>query len=207
MIRLDKIKNIIFDLGGILINIEPKITEERFRKLGLINFNETFDNLKHTGFFDEYEKGTLSEKQFIGHLKALMPENISDSQIIDAWNALLLDFPVKRIELLEKLKSQFNIFLLSNTNITHYCCYNKQFSEQFGYSSLDSMFKKAYFSFRLNMLKPSVDIYQHVISDAGLKSDETIFIDDTLKNIEGAKVAGLNTLHIEKGDDITNYFK
>jgi hypothetical protein len=113
------IRNIIFDLGGVIINLDPAATAKAFVKLGLSDWDNQYSQAKQSGLFDEYDKGKISDAEFRSGLRTFLPENVSDQQIDDAWNAMLLDIPPKRLELLSAVRKDHRIFLLSNTNFIH----------------------------------------------------------------------------------------
>ena len=192
---LKGIKNIIFDLGGVVINLDYNITIAEFKKLGIVDFEVFFT--KHSQF-DKLERGRISGKQFVAELKKYLPDSVSDQQVIGAWNAMLLDFPLERAELLAKLKTQYRTFLLSNTNELHLDCHSKLLQKEHGINDLSSFFEKQYFSHIVGMRKPDAEIYEFVLNENGLKPEETLFIDDNIKNIEGAVRCGIRSLHLKK---------
>ena len=132
---------------------------------------------------------------------------LSDADFDTAWNALLLDIPKARIELLRALRTHYRVFLLSNTNrihIDHLCGYLQR---EHGEPSLHGLFEKCYLSYEMGMRKPQLEIYRHVLEDSGLRAEETVFLDDSLPNIEAAKRAGMHTVHIVPGKEITALFE
>jgi glucose-1-phosphatase len=192
---LNGIKNIIFDLGGVVINLDYNITLAEFKKLGIDDFDGVF-NKNHQ--LDNLEKGKISGKQFVTEVKKYLPDSISDNQVIKAWNAMLLDFPEERAELLKKLKGKYRTFLLSNTNELHLDSHFGLLQKENGVNYLSTFFEKQYFSNIIGMRKPDADIYEFVLNENGLKPDETLFIDDKLENIEGAIRCGIRSFHLEK---------
>ena len=188
------IRNIIFDLGGVILNIDFKKSIEAFRKLGIANIDEIFSGYIQSKFFDSYDKGLIQDKDFITELKRYIPAAVPDEEVLDAWNAMILDFPEDRIMLLKKLKPVYRIFLLSNTNSIHYPIYNKQLQEKYKIKNLSELFEKAYFSFRIGMRKPEGEFFMKVINENGLLPEETLFVDDAPMNIEAAKNLGLKVM-------------
>ena len=203
---IDKnIKNIIFDFGGVILNINPLITYNNFNKLGLVNL---YDGAEFSNPDDSlllFEKGLISSQEFRNKLKEKLSHPIEDREIDEAWNAMLLDIPTERVVLLNKLKQKYKIYLLSNTNEIHYIAYTNQFKQNFGYQLFD-LFNEAYFSFLLHLNKPNKEIYQYVINQNSLVAEETLFIDDSIINIEGAKAVGLKTHHLTSNESINDYF-
>lgn len=193
---MQPIKNIIFDLGGVFLNINFQLTNTAFANLGVDQFAEMFNQHHSNDLFERLEKGEISAPEFYEAFRKESGTNISDDAIRNAWNALLLDFPSERIEWLEQIKKRYNIYLFSNTNQIHYDAFMADFGKTFAGKDFNSYFIKAYYSQTLGLRKPSVASYLAIIQEQGLIPAETLFIDDTIKNIEGAKEAGLQTIHL-----------
>jgi len=206
-LNLETIKNIIFDLGGVLLNIDYKRTDEAFRKLGIDNFDELFSKLSQTDLFDNLEKGLISYEAFRTELKKIINKPLHDSDLDYAWTALLLDFPKERIEMLKKLKSKFNTYLLSNTNEMHCRFYNNRLKTDYQIENLDALFTKTYYSHLIHLRKPDREIYEYVLHDSHLNPAETLFIDDTLKNIEAADLLGIKGYRLKEGEEVVELFK
>jgi putative hydrolase of the HAD superfamily len=194
------IKNIILDLGGVLLNIDYYKTIEAFKDLGIPNFEELFTQAKQEHLFDKYESGLINSNDFLEGLKKKLPSTISELDIKTAWNAMLLNFPDDRLDYLIQLKQKYNTALLSNTNPIHLEAFHKIIQENNGIDSLDAFFDKVYFSSNMGMRKPSPEIFIEVCNLQGFNPSETLFIDDTLQHVEGAKKAGLKAAHL----DVTN---
>ena len=195
---MQQIKNIIFDLGGVIIDLDFARTEAAFVDLGVTNFKELFAYGHATTIFKDYEIGLISDEEFVQALQKHTDNNISASHITDAWNALLGEFPVKRIELLRKLANRYRIFLFSNTNAIHLEAFQQIYTNAFG-SKLDELFEKTYYSHLIKLRKPDVGAFEYVIRDAGVDPSTTLFIDDYAANVEGAKAAGLQAIFLEPG--------
>lgn len=193
---MQPIKNIIFDLGGVFLNINFQLTNNAFAELGVNQFAEMFNQHHSNDLFERLEKGEISAPEFYEAFRKESATNISDAVIRNAWNALLLDFPPERIEWLEQIKNRYNIYLFSNTNQIHYDAFMENFSKSFAGKDFNSFFIKAYYSQTLGLRKPSVASFNAIIQEQGLIPAETLFIDDTIKNIEGAEQAGLQTIHL-----------
>lgn len=205
--RMQGIKNIIFDLGGVILNINYHATSEAFTKLGVHNFNELYSQFHGSDLFNNLETGHVSVEEFLATMHKYVPEGVTDEQIVAAWNAMLLDFPLQRLQLLQQLRQHYNLYLLSNTNAIHLQAFNKILETSRGIPSLATFFDKAYYSHLMGQRKPNKEAYQMVIDENGLVPDETLFIDDTLPNIEGAKQVGLQTLYLQPPRTILEVFK
>jgi len=204
--KAPKIKNIIFDWGGVISNIDYRKTVEAFTKLGLTDFDLVYNQLKQTTLFDDLETGSITPEDFRYEIRAMLPEGVGDEDIDTAWTAMLLDLPEERISLLEQVRKHYNIYLLSNTNEIHVTRYSKYIDEIYGHDKFRNLFIKAYYSHEVGMRKPGVEIFEHVVQENGLVRSETLFIDDTPQHIEGAKKAGLHAYHLEKPQTIIQIF-
>jgi len=202
-----KLKNIIFDLGGIIIDINPLLTVEKFNEVVKNEYvTNISDFMTNFPFLIDLELGLISENDFFNRFNSFLTLNISENRILDIWNAMLLDFPAKKIELLEQLKSKYNIFLLSNTNIIHKNFYCDLFQKKFGYN-FESIFIKAYYSFDLQLAKPNREIFEYVINEQKILANETLFIDDSEKNIDTAKALGFKTFCPKANTDFSDFFE
>ena len=202
------IKNIIFDLGGVILNIDYRLTIDAFKNLGLSNFEEMFTQAQQVGLFDQLDKGLVTPAQFREGLRQISGVALSDKQIDDAWNAMLLDFPTKRLEVLMSVKNHYKTFLLSNTNAIHIEEYNKILQQTFGVGNLSVFFDKEYYSHIINMRKPDAETFEIILKENNLNASETLFIDDTQQHVEGAKKLGILAYHlnIPAGESIEKLF-
>ncbi len=199
------IKNIIFDLGGVIINIDFNLSINAFIKLGIKDFNNIFSKAKQNNFFDKLDTGNISQQEFYNYLFDFLPSNVSEKDIDSAWNAMLQDFPKQRIELLKSLSKNYKLFLLSNTNIFHFPICNKQFEEQFNIK-LSSLFYKVYYSHLIGKRKPDIKTFEFIIEDSNLIPEETFFIDDSIQHILSAKKLGIKVHHLLDEEDICDLF-
>jgi len=190
------IRNIIFDLGGVLLNLDMEKTRKSFHELGMINFEEHFTQAKQSGIFDAFDCGKISENEFRSALKKHLPEAVNDVEIDFAWNAMLLDLPKERLELLQSLGKKYRLFLLSNTNEIHVAAFSKYLQATFGMSDFSSYFENWYYSCRIGKRKPNADAFEHVLSENNLIASETIFIDDSFQHVEGAKKIGIKGIFL-----------
>jgi len=201
------IKTVIFDLGGVLFDIDYKFTQEAFQKLGShADFREVYSHGKQAGIFDEFEKGNISAAKFREGLRKWLPEHITDKQIDDAWNALLIGLPTDKVELLNRLKKKYNLFLLSNTNEIHLQVVLEMIDNAHSPGQMGKLFIKEYYSCRIGLRKPDKIIFESVIIENNLEPATTLFIDDILENLRGAELAGLNTLHCTAEVKLHEYF-
>ena len=194
---MQPIKNIIFDLGGVFMNLDYKKTEQAFIDLGVVNFPELFTQHHSSPLFADMETGRISNQAFYDGLRKLSGINMSNDDIQHAWNAMLLDFPMERIVWLNEIKKKYNIYLFSNTNQIHYDAFIETVKKQTGITDFNHYFIKAYYSHELGLRKPDTASFQRIIEEQKLNPAETLFIDDTLSNVEAAAEIGLQTLHLK----------
>lgn len=187
------VKNIILDLGGVLIDIDYNKTADAFKKLGAERFDDLYSQTGAEKLFEDLETGKISENDFYKEMQQHCYPGTTYSQIEAAWNEILLDFRIPSLDYLETLKEKYNLFLLSNTNEIHKKSFDKTLHNETGKESLDEYFIKSYYSHILHMRKPYVATYEFVLHDGNMKAGETLFIDDSIVNIHGANDAGLKT--------------
>ena len=193
------IKNIIFDFGGVIINLNIALTTHAFAKLGFPDVFKRCVELGENSYFDRFEIGHISDDEFHAHFCGDFGIKVDRGAFLDAWNAMLLDIPMARLEFLKKLKERYRTFLLSNTNEIHIAAFHQYIDANFGLPDLTPLFEKVYYSSRMGLRKPDGAIYRKVCEDSGLDPHETIFIDDTKPNIDSAKLEGLQVLHLLPG--------
>ena len=206
-IELNNIKNIIFDLGKVLLNLDFDASILAFQKLGLSK--DVLDN-QHAysdPVFYELEVGKVSPEEFCSRVrKVLKNQDATDNQIEDAWYAMILDIPANRVKVVQELAKNYNVYLFSNTNKIHIDRLHKAFKAEHGID-FPSLFVKDYYSHEIHERKPDISSYQKVIELSGVNPDETVFIDDLEKNILGAQKAGLKTFWLKDGMEMTEIFE
>jgi putative hydrolase of the HAD superfamily len=202
--ELHHIKNIIFDLGGVIVEIHYKETIEAFKNIGFQDFENIYSLIKHNRLFDMLETGKIPAQAFRNELRKFR-NHLTDEQIDNAWNTMIGNMPSTHLPLLRSVKKEYKTYLLSNTNAIHIDYFIRYLDKKFGYNALADMFDKAYFSHEIGERKPDRQAYETVINDAGLIPNETLFIDDLRINIEGARNVGLLAYHLEN-ESITDLF-
>jgi glucose-1-phosphatase len=200
---MENISAIIFDLGGVIMDIDVKQTLKAFTKLGLKDIEKYFGHGFAASFFSDHESGKITDEEFLNEIKKLLSGEVSDEAVIDAWNALLLRFPPERIALLREIKPKFRLFLFSNTNAIHYDKFSEIYRNEFS-GKLEDLFEKAYYSHSLGHRKPDEAGFELIIRENGLDPKETLFVDDALINVEGAIRTGLKGLYLPPGFFITD---
>lgn len=196
---------IIFDFGGVLINIDYQATINAFEKLGGNDFNTLYTQANQSHLFDRLETGEISPQHFINQLLELLPPSTPPKKVVHAWNTMILDIPLSAIELLDSLKNKYKLYLLSNTNQIHI---DKALIELSKVTNrpLDDFFDKVYLSHEVKLRKPNTSIFEFVITDQNLEPEKTLFIDDSIQHIKGAEKVGLKTYHLSNQKDLYSLF-
>lgn len=192
---MKNLKNIIFDYGNVIFEINFKRTQNALLQLGITNVEAFFAHKNHNQLFDDFETNAISTDEFRAGIRIAAHNNdLTDQQIDDAWNSLLIGVSANNHDVLLEMKAKYRTFLLSNNNAIHYDWIIKHIKENYNINNYDNYFEKAYFSHLMELRKPNVNIFEQVIKENNLNPSETLFIDDSPQHIEGAKKAGLNTL-------------
>ena len=195
------IKNIIFDLGGVLVGLDDQRCIDAFKAIGASQIAQYIEDHRTEDLFYDTEVGNISQHEFCNEVRRIASCNVRDEDIVWAWNRLLTVIPnEKKVRLLELHDKGFRLFLLSNTNEMHwnYCA-----EELFPYKRwiAQDFFDEIYLSYELHKIKPQEDIFATVLADAGIKAEETLFIDDNEANIAAARELGIQTFWNEHPDD------
>lgn len=204
-LNVQKIRNIIFDFGGIIININYHLTTQAFAKLGVTDFDDLFSQASQTQLFDRLETGRISPNEFRNELRDLTKLNMDDDTLDSAWNAMLLNYPKHRLDFLMDIKPRYRTFLLSNTNKIHKDAYEVSLQKEHGIANLNNHFEKLYFSHEVGLRKPGCEIYQRVLDENGLVAEETLFIDDTAPNLTAPQKLGIQVYHLTNGEDVVDF--
>lgn len=203
---LKKVENIIFDLGNVIIDLDIDRTFIHLKHWLGDDYEAKLKNIRpDDDIFIRYEVGDITEDDFFNTLRNLSDTPLSIKYLKEAWNAMLLQIPPQRFEMLLRLKERYNVFLLSNTNKTHVDWVDAYLKTVYDMSIQDfdaRFFHKPYYSHLIHLRKPNEEVYEFVLRDANLKADETLFVDDNAHNIEGAKKVGLQTILHRIGDEI-----
>ena len=196
------IKNIIFDLGGVIYDIRYENIPEAFARMGAGNLVSLYSKAKQTDFIDRYEEGLISSDDFCEEIRRVSEVPLTNEQIKEAWNAILIDVPAPRVDFLLKLKEKYKLYLFSNTNQFNYDCFTAYLKEKYGFDFFETIFKAAYFSHILHIRKPKAEGFQKIMQEQQLNPAETLFIDDSPQHVEGARHCGLQAYHLQDGESI-----
>lgn len=204
---MKNIKNIIFDLGGVIINLDIKRTIAEMNRISHVPFETLYTQAKQNPIFDELDKGTISPTHFFTELKKEMNYKGSDQDLMEAWNAMLLDVPSHRLDLLVEAKQNYNTYLLSNTNEPHINVFERELYLEHGVKNFSDYFDRAYYSCRVGLRKPDPDIFEMVLKENELNPSETIFIDDSIQHVQGAGACGIRSYLLPKNMEVGDLLK
>lgn len=191
-----EIRNVIFDFGGVLFDIDYHAPARAFRELGVERFEEIYSKATQTDVFDLLETGKISNSDFLDYLQRFVPDHVSRKQVLDAWNCILTGMPKERADALHTLQDH-RLFLLSNTNAIHVEEFEQMVDKTVGLDYFKSAFEQVYYSNVIGIRKPHPETYLQVCQWNDLKPEETLFIDDSPQHVAGAKQAGLHAFHLQ----------
>ncbi|MFV0521823.1 MAG: HAD family hydrolase [Mangrovibacterium sp.] len=201
-----KIKHIIFDLGGVLLNIDPNKTLKAFQRLAVSDLNREKQFTYEHSVFSAMEQGKITSDEFREGIQNLLPIRIAPHLIDEAWNAMLLDFIAERITLVNRLHKHYKVYLFSNTNAIHQHHFHQLFFKKYNYA-MSALFDEDFYSHELGLRKPKTAAFEKVLKLADIVAEETLFIDDLNENCLAAKQVGLQTLCLAPTDDLEQKLK
>lgn len=204
---MDKnIKNIVFDLGGVLVDLDFKSAINGLQKAGFANVKEQLQAFDREGIFQKFEIGEMTADEFRTAIRENSTVTLTDDEVDALWNLMLLEIPREKLELILDLRGKYMVYLLSNTNSIHwdYVCQNA-----FNYRGfrVNDYFEETFLSFEMHLAKPDKAIFEKMLEDANLIAEETLFIDDSEANCKAAAELGIHTHHYHIGDDLKEIFK
>jgi putative hydrolase of the HAD superfamily len=204
VINTKGIQNIILDLGGVVVDLAPGLTLERFASLGFTGHESLEKVMAEYPVFEDYETGRISTDDFLTSIQEIKGRDISHEEIIWAWNTMILEPRKEIFNLLQALKGHFRLYLLSNTSELHIHSLNERLIARHGINGLEEVFDRVYYSYKLGMRKPDMEIFEFVLKDAGISPAETLYIDDSSIHLESAGKLGIKVYHIEPPERLTD---
>ena len=206
MIHFKNITTIIFDFGGVLINLDINQCIFNFKQLGLNDFEQHLNMFAQSGIFMQLEKGQISAKDFRNEIRKMSPNDLTDTQIDTAWCSFLLDVPVEKLNMLLELRKKFRVILLSNTNSIHFPNSEKEIFNLYG-RKLSDYFDKCYLSYQMKMAKPDPEIFEYILSTENVDANKCLFLDDGLENTQEAQKLGIQTYLVNEHEDLSFLLK
>ena len=192
---------LLLDLGGVLIDVDYHATARAFRALGHPEFDRLYSKAQQDHLFDGFETGAVSPAEFRDRIRQVLDPSLSDAVIDANWNAMLGSIPPERIELVSRLKERYQVLLLSNTNAIHVPAFEAIIARENGISDFKALFHGAYYSCEIGQRKPEAAAYHHVLERHNADPRRTLFIDDSIQHVHGARAAGLNAEHLELANE------
>jgi len=193
------VKNIIFDLGGVILHIDYQLTERAFIELGCADFASIYTRTKQTTLFDDFEEGKIDEAAFFYKLKNIAGLDLSYQELVKAWNSMLISLPEQNFRLLKELQGKYRLFLLSNTNQTHINAFTRLVERICPIEEFEGLFEKVYYSNRIELKKPNPSPFLKILLENELSAHETVFIDDSIQHVQGAAKTGIDARLLPKG--------
>lgn len=204
---MKKFDALIFDIGNVIIDIDFLIPMQEFGKLARVDFNEILQYNHRHHLFELFETGKLSEKEFHLKLRELLRPDVTDAEILAAWNSILVHYPTEKVQMLKQLKKTNRVLALSNINETHVTEMDRVTRERLGANNFSDFFHKAYYSHEVGLRKPDPAIYELVLKQENLNAANTFFVDDLPENIEAAKAIGLQAYHLKNPSQLQELLK
>ena len=201
MAESTSLKNILFDLGGVILDINVLATKEKFYNLGFPAKLLSYPENRETDLFYKYETGQLSTEAFRNAIRDFTGLNFKDGEFDAAWNAMIVDIPKERTDMLIRLAQTYELYMLSNTSPLHVPVYEKMFERSAGVS-MAMVFNRRYYSHKIGFHKPDAEAYEYVIKETGIIPEETLFLDDNIHNIKAAQELGFHAIHIHERTDM-----
>ena len=201
MKQYNNISTLIFDLGGVIVDLDLAKCIQNFKELGLENIEQYLSNFGQKDFFMQFEKGQIGIPAFRNEIRKLAGTELSDVQIDKAWCSFLTQIPVEKLHLLSELKKKYRLLLLSNTNPLHIeTAVAAEFSKTG--KTMQDFFDKCYLSYEMGMVNPDVEIFEALLTDAQVKAEECLFLDDGKKNIDTAAALGIQTYWVKPDENL-----
>ena len=201
MKQYNNISTLIFDLGGVIVDLDLPKCIQNFKDLGLENIEQYLSNFGQKDFFMQFEKGQIGIPEFRNEIRKLAGIELTDAQIDEAWCSFLTQIPVEKLHLLSELKKKYRLLMLSNTNPLHIeTAVAVEFSKTG--KTMQDFFDKCYLSYEMGMVKPDVEIFEALLADAQVKAEECLFLDDGKKNIDTAAALGIQTYWVKPDENL-----
>ncbi len=200
---MQTVKNIIFDFGNVLFDLDlPKI-ERGLRQFYGDQFEKATGQLRERQVFELYETGGLSSEEFVDALRMAVTPHIAPEEVVNLWNSIFIEMPRHRFDMLLQLRQHYKVFMLSNINEIHADWIDAYLLREHGIDGFQSIyFDAVYYSHLIRLRKPHLEAYEYVLSDAEIKPEESVFIDDLMPNIEAAEKVGIRGLWHEPGTEV-----
>lgn len=203
---MSKIENLLFDLGGVIIDIERQRCVDSLTALGMTNADEMIGLYRQSGPFLQLEAGAISADEFCEAMRQSMPEGVTDGQIRQAISDFIIDIPTHRLEAIRQLRRQYGTYVLSNTNPIMFEGIIARLFQKEG-KDINAYFDGITVSYRARYNKPSREIFEYAISTMGIRPEATLFLDDSQRNLDAAARLGFQVALVPEGGEFTDILK
>lgn len=197
---IKKVKALVLDLGGVLIDIDPELTTKAFSELGASDALKKHSRAVQDPLFDRFERGETGPDEFRKGIREKSGIQASDEEIDRAWNALLLEIPRPRFHLLEKLEKEYELHLFSNTNLIHFEAFSEMVDSTYGMAAFRKLFQGIHLSYEMGVRKPEERAFRLLLDRVGHAPAQTLFIDDTEAHVKAAREQGIRSWHLAEKD-------
>lgn len=197
---------LIFDLGNVIIDIDYNHTFQLIKSLVPETYHHKVDQFYQTDFHKDYEKGLIDSPAFRNEVRNYFEQSWTDSEVDQLWNSLLGKIPAYRLDLVRKLKKNYRVGVLSNTNEIHIQGVNELLKTEYGMDNFDSIFDRVFYSHEMGLAKPSEEIYRKMVSELGITPEKVLFFDDLKANVDGAKAIGINAVQVTGPQVLVEFF-
>jgi putative hydrolase of the HAD superfamily len=205
-LNLSPFRNLLFDLGGVIVHLDISRTHRAFSALAGRDPEIITREFREIDLFKRYEKGLINDESFRHQLQAFLRTDAGDDQLDEARNAMLLDIPPARVKLLKQLRGKYILFLLSNTNAIHVRQVNQILRQTSSITSLEDLFDRTFYSHQVGMSKPAPEVFRYVLDHARIQAEETLFLDDSPDYLRSAQQTGIPSVLIEPTHTILDLF-
>ncbi len=199
-----KITTLIFDLGGVIVDLDWERCVENFRKIGVSEMDALISTTLQRGFILQYERGEISSEEFRNEVRKYSDMDLTDDEINYAWTSLLVHVPEEKLQLLRELKKKYRVLMLSNTNELSFDFCEENFFNKNGFQT-DDYFDKCYLSYKMGMNKPDADIFETLLAEENLKAEECLFLDDGIQNVKTARALNINAEYVKPYSSINEW--
>ena len=203
MSQPQSVKNILFDLGGVILDLDVQATLQQFYELGFPSELLQYPINMATDIFFKYETGRIDTITFRKEIRNKTGIEMSDEAFDQAWNAMIVRIPEERTRLLKALAKRYDLYMLSNTSALHVPVFERMYYEASGIP-MHKAFKKIYYSFEIGCHKPDAEAWEYVVRDAGIVPGDTLFLDDNIHNIKASQELGFRAIHIHERTNLMN---
>lgn len=200
-----RVKNIIFDFGGVVVDLDKQAAVRAFEALGF-EARACIGDYVQDGVFALMETGEMSPEEFCAYVRGQGGTDVKDEEVFRAWNKMLVGIPARRVRLIRDSRADYRTYMLSNTNAIHWEYSCRELMSPTGLK-MEDCFQRIFLSFRMRLAKPDGRVFRKVLSEERLRPEETLFVDDSSENCRVAEGMGMQVFHSRQPEDWFSLFK